>query len=67
MTCKGIYCNSASDCVDTACPGHPGQHCADLRSVEKVINDELMSIAWAAITIVVLICWLLIAWAMSCN
>ena len=68
MTCKGIYCNSAADCVDTACPGHPGQHCADLgpraRQINGYIDASFHATGWLVVvaSIMMVACFVLIGW-----
>jgi len=68
MTCKtGLYCSGQHDCTETACPGHPGQHCPDLRArtVNASVDDAFNATAWMVICILLVIAWPVLAWLLS--
>lgn len=60
MTCKSFYCQRAADCKDTRCPGHPGDHCRDLKVIDDAIGTWLTSLGWALLFVFALLSSILI-------
>lgn len=65
MTCRGPYCARATDCQDTRCPGHPGQHCPDFRAVNQHTDDAFSGAVWILVAIVLCALWPILAWVLS--